>query len=72
MESMHTKSAGDVAVGHGKSDDRARHTVWGSNSCLCCEIKHSLLLFNTHTQHNRFTALLEFVRDHPGEQLPER
>jgi len=25
----------------------------------------------THT-HNRFTALLEFVRDHPGEQVPER
>ena len=24
-----------------------------------------------HT-HNRFTALLEFVRDHPGEQVPER
>ena len=26
---------------------------------------------HTHT-HNRFTALLEYVRDHPGEQLPER
>ena len=25
----------------------------------------------THT-HNRFTALLEFVWDHPGEQVPER
>jgi len=25
---------------------------------------------HTHT-HNRFTALLEFVRDHPGEQVPE-
>ena len=25
----------------------------------------------THT-HNRFTALLEYVRDHPGEQVPER
>ena len=24
-----------------------------------------------HT-HNRFTALLEYVRDHPGEQVPER
>ena len=22
--------------------------------------------------HSRFTALLEFVQDHPGEQLPER
>ena len=25
-----------------------------------------------HTTHNHFTALLEFVRDHPGEQVPER
>ena len=25
----------------------------------------------THT-HNRFTALLEFVRDYPGEQVTER
>ena len=22
--------------------------------------------------HNHFTALLEFIRDHPGEQVPER
>ena len=29
------------------------------------------LLRYTHT-HNRFTALLEFVRDHPGEHVPER
>ena len=26
---------------------------------------------DVHT-HNRFTALLEFVRDYPGEQVPER
>jgi len=26
---------------------------------------------HTHTL-NRFTALLEYVRDHPGEQVPER
>jgi len=26
---------------------------------------------HTHT-HNRFTALLEYVRDHPGEQVPAR
>ena len=26
---------------------------------------------HTHT-HNRFTALLEFVPDYPGEQVPER
>jgi len=29
------------------------------------------LMVNTHT-HNRFTAVLEYVRDHPGEQVPER
>jgi len=35
----------------------------------CCTHEH----FNmcTHT-HNRFTALLEYVRDHPGEQVPKR
>jgi len=26
---------------------------------------------HTHT-HNTFTALVEFVRDYPGEQVPER
>jgi len=26
---------------------------------------------HTHT-HNRFTAVLEYVGDHPGEQVPER
>jgi len=26
---------------------------------------------NTQT-HNCFTALLEYVRDHPGEHVPER
>jgi len=30
-----------------------------------------LLIKNIHT-HNRFTAFLEFVRDHPLEQVPER
>jgi len=28
-------------------------------------------LWHTHT-HNRFTALLEYVQDHPGKQVPER
>ena len=27
---------------------------------------------NKYTQLFRFTALLEFVRDYPGEQVPER
>jgi len=31
----------------------------------------SQFFLETHT-HNRFTALLEYVRDHPGEQVPER
>ena len=26
----------------------------------------------TENTYNHFTALLEFVRDHPGEQVPER
>jgi len=35
------------------------------------------MLLDTHTHththtHNRFTALLEYVRDHPGELVPER
>jgi len=30
-------------------------------------------LYNTHTHtYNHFTALLEYVRDHLGEQVPER
>jgi len=36
--------------------------IWPS-WCHC----HSLSL-----TYNRFTALLEFVRNHPGEQVPER
>jgi len=27
---------------------------------------------HTHNTNNRFTALLEFVRDYPGEQVPGR
>ena len=34
VESVHTKSAGDVAVSHGKSDDRARHVVCDSVKIL--------------------------------------
>jgi len=30
-----------------------------------------LMLICTHTTHNRFTALLEFVWDYAGEQVPE-
>ena len=34
-------------------------------------LTHCLVQLHTHT-HNRFTALLEYVRDHPGEQVSER
>jgi len=39
-----------------------------------CSVFHwQLVEFDLHTHtHNRFTALLEFVWDHPGEQVPER
>jgi len=33
--------------------------------------KHVYFQTHTHT-HNRFTALLEYVWDNPGEQIPER
>ena len=37
---------------------------------------HALILLEvnyTHTHtHNRFTAGLEYVRVHPGQQVPER
>jgi len=35
------------------------------------KVRVSVTHTHTHT-HNLFTALLEFVRDHPGEQVPER
>jgi len=33
---------------------------------------HLVLIASVSHTHNCFTALLEFVRDHPGEQVPER
>ena len=43
---------------------------------LCCFHHYifyllPVFIYTQHT-HNRFTALLEFVWDHPGEQVPER
>jgi len=36
-------------------------------------LKKNTLSVHTHTHtHNRFTALLESVRDYLGEQVPER
>jgi len=38
-------------------------------------VTYILVYTHTHTHthaQNRFTALLEYVRYHPGEQVPER
>ena len=46
--------------------------VWvkfGSGAYKLCEWTDRQI--NTHT-HNRFTAGLEYVRVHPGQQVPER
>jgi len=46
----------------------ADNTLHGSRSaCIDPEVERSKV--NTHT--HRFTALLEYVRDYPGEQVPE-
>ena len=40
---------------------------------LCYGLYQITCKQHTHTHtHNHFTALLEFVRDYPGEQVPER
>jgi len=57
----------------------ARRAVLVTNEnfpCILCGAVNNVIycvntLHELHT-HNRFTALLEFVRDHPGEQVPER
>jgi len=33
---------------------------------------HRITHTHTHTHTTVFTALLEYVRDHPSEQVPER
>ena len=47
------------------------------SSIPSCEIiyvwSHNRALVTKHTHtHNRFTAGLEYVRVHPGQQVPER
>jgi len=37
-----------------------------------CHILHALFRRHHTHSHNRFTALLEFIRDHLGKQVPER
>ena len=37
----------------------------------CIRMDEVAAALNTHT-HNRFTALMEYVWEHPGEQVPER
>ena len=50
---------------------------WDEGQLHSCSLCHSGWIaltnhtHNTHT-HNRFTALLGFVRDYPGEQVRER
>ena len=54
------------------SDDCIR---WGGNRRrFGCEFGASAMEVGDADNRldNRFTALLEFVRDHPGEQVPER
>ena len=36
-----------------------------------CAVVFTSALTHTHA-HNRFTALLGYAGDHPGEQVPER
>ena len=47
------------------------------NPYICNEMisdnVHHFVHTHTHTDiHNRFTALQEYVRDHPDKQVPER
>jgi len=37
----------------------------------CTPVQTTHTHTHTHT-HNHFTALLEYVWDHPGERVPER
>jgi len=49
-----------------------RNTVTDAD-CYCEQSPRIKNAFSTNTHtHNRFTALLEYVRDHPGGQVPER
>jgi len=45
--------------------------TWWWNEAVAEAVREKKKKYGTHT-HNRFTALLEYVRDHPGEQVPER
>ena len=41
--------------------------------CQLVDVELTFCVTHTHTHTpNRFTALLEYVWDHPGEQVPER
>jgi len=47
------------------------HRQMNSHRCKLIAASVGNYYYTQHT-HNRFTALLEYVRDHPGEQVPER
>jgi len=62
-------------VTYGLSKGLFRHKeTWWWNQEVAKELreKKKSIIWNTHTTQNRFTAFLEFVWDHPGEQVPER
>ena len=49
---------------------KTKHSVFLQAGCHSCHPTNRVNAL-THT-HNRFTAHLEYVRVHPGEQVPER
>jgi len=58
---------GDMVIADGNADAAVETRIqirWN-------KFRQLVSLLTTHT-HNCFTALLEYVRDHPGEQVPER
>jgi len=42
------------------------------HQCQSSFVLLEVCLSSSKTTHNHFAALLEFVRDYPGEQVPER
>jgi len=70
-----------VAWVAGRASGLLKTDWWGAGMVICLGrgahlhmVHHMplpLTVTHTHT-HNHFTALLEYVRDHPGEQVPER